>query len=614
MSRYGFISSAFRNRILFPNPADFVVDVGTLGLSIPESNVFTTKNPISYSIPDYNFCWTNFLSPNLFVFSTTIISGTSSYPIVDSNVNEILLSVTGEVPGFRQDLQNCFGILKNMILKAKINAQWYERIIIDYDPILQQVTLNNPLPFFSLASGPIETEIVNPSFIKLDGTQIIVINGDFPFKSSNIYLNFDIFLYDLNLNEIRKVFIDDLTNLSVLRLDVPFSLDRWKVTDQYWLISRTSPLSLGRFLTFGIEKNVVVRIPVDLSIVSGGNGYSFQESVTLGNTGLVYQVTQIQREGAVLSLELIHIQDDFQDSSLNINDVYELVPVIGPPKLQPCRVKIVLLQSTIVCEMQNSEVPFQGNYLMSTLFSKQFSATTLDIAPNVTIPPMNSLNIPIDLLQSQNEVGCSGIRDVKRLGTSNVFLITLQQITNIMRLFRLIQIQQPWQIEVFLHFIVVPFSFEGVVPLNLISSTVTLSQMVCYEMSITSLILPNKNLRSAEGLLPSAFPFVFLEISNHTLPSGHQKSIIYSNNPNSVTSTFICSISDISNPDTSQFIKISSDSGKQILKFSPYDSLRIRVALPDGSTFETEEADFFVPNESNHRIQIQVVFEMIRLS
>jgi hypothetical protein len=104
-----------------------------------------------------------------------------------------------------------------------------------------------------------------------------------------------------------------------------------------------------------------------------------------------------------------------------------------------------------------------------------------------------------------------------------------------------------------------------------------------------------------------------LEISNESLPSSGNTDIIYSNNPNSSKVTFVCPTLDVNNPEVTKFIKIGAGSGSQIMKFSPFDNLKIRVSLPNGETFSTEIDDNLVPNSPNPRIQITLLLEIRKL-
>jgi len=162
-------------------------------------------------------------------------------------------------------------------------------------------------------------------------------------------------------------------------------------------------------------------------------------------------------------------------------------------------------------------------------------------------------------------------------------------------------------------FNILTFNTDLCVPLNYSGSTVSSSQMVCYGLRIVSLILPNQILYTPFGGLTSAYPFVFVEITNESAPSGHNKVTIYANNPNAVNSTFICHISDVNSPLITKFIKLFSDGSHQTIKFRPNDNLKLRVSLPNGETFTTEETDRLPPLQPNALLQIVCLIEMIRL-
>jgi len=126
-------------------------------------------------------------------------------------------------------------------------------------------------------------------------------------------------------------------------------------------------------------------------------------------------------------------------------------------------------------------------------------------------------------------------------------------------------------------------------------STVSQSQMVCYEIRLISLLLPNLPLRNEIGGIIAFYPYVYVEFRNQTAPSSGMKGMLYSNNPNSNRALFRVNIDDTNTPDISKFIKLTGDRTRQTVKFKPNDYLVFSVYLPDGSLFETERADTIPP-------------------
>ena len=162
-------------------------------------------------------------------------------------------------------------------------------------------------------------------------------------------------------------------------------------------------------------------------------------------------------------------------------------------------------------------------------------------------------------------------------------------------------------------FEILPFTFDQAVPLNYTGSTVSQQEMVCYEIELLNLILPNRTLVVGQGSRITFYPYVYVEFTNLTSASAGTNGVIYSNNPNSTRMLFRAAIDDIPNPLLSPFIKIDGDGMVQTVKFSPNDNLRFSVRLPDGTVFETNQIENISPSEPNGEMQISALFAIRRL-
>ena len=209
MSQYFLISSSTRNRLLYPNPGKFVVPFGSNNnVNLNVFNVFTTTNPITVAFPTFNCCWTNYDSPNINEFITSIIGGTNVSPVLDFNVNKNLLKINPLEPDneffyLKQPLNTSFDILRNFILVVKLDGVVYRREIDAYDPIKLQAALTEPLPVFDLSNGPIPCSIRYPLLLsELDNN--ILINGPFLDSSSFTFIDFELYVYNVTVNEIRR--------------------------------------------------------------------------------------------------------------------------------------------------------------------------------------------------------------------------------------------------------------------------------------------------------------------------------------------------------------------------------------------------------------------------
>jgi hypothetical protein len=160
-------------------------------------------------------------------------------------------------------------------------------------------------------------------------------------------------------------------------------------------------------------------------------------------------------------------------------------------------------------------------------------------------------------------------------------------------------------------FEILQFTRDNVVPFTYTGSTVSQQQMVCYEVELINLVLPNLTLKS--GGRVAFYPYVYVELQNISGSSGGNTNIIYSNNPNSVRKLFRAAIDDIPNPLISPFIKIDGDGMTQTIKFKPNDSFKFGVYLSDGTVFETVYKDSYGPAPANPLVQISAMFSMKRV-
>lgn len=157
------------------------------------------------------------------------------------------------------------------------------------------------------------------------------------------------------------------------------------------------------------------------------------------------------------------------------------------------------------------------------------------------------------------------------------------------------------------------FSYDNLNPFIYTGSQVSQQEMVCYEIELLNLSLPNKTLNVGVGSRITFYPYVYVEIANVSGSSAGIKNTIYSNNPNSSRMIFRVTIDDVPNPIISSFVKVDGDGMVQTLKFKPNDNLRFSVHLPNGQIYETVDIEHTAPNPPNPEIQISALFSIKRL-
>lgn len=155
------------------------------------------------------------------------------------------------------------------------------------------------------------------------------------------------------------------------------------------------------------------------------------------------------------------------------------------------------------------------------------------------------------------------------------------------------------------------FSRDNVVPFTYTGSLVSQQEMVCYQIELVNLILPNKTLKNGGRI--AFYPYVYVELQNVSSAGAGTKDIIYSNNPNATRRLFKAIIDDIPNPFVSPFVKIDGDGMVQTIKFKPNDNFKFGVYLPNGLPFETVCPEWDSPLSTNPFIQISALFSIKRL-
>lgn len=158
------------------------------------------------------------------------------------------------------------------------------------------------------------------------------------------------------------------------------------------------------------------------------------------------------------------------------------------------------------------------------------------------------------------------------------------------------------------HFEILPFSYDNYNPF-VYSGTIQ-QEMVCYEIELLNLIIPNKILNCGYGNRIAFYPYIYVEISN---VHSRAKNAIYSNNFNAAKVTFRVPITDVQNPMNTSFLNFDGDRMIQTIKFNPHDNLFLSVRLSNGELFKTAETELFSPSSPNPEIQISACFKLKKI-
>jgi hypothetical protein len=158
---------------------------------------------------------------------------------------------------------------------------------------------------------------------------------------------------------------------------------------------------------------------------------------------------------------------------------------------------------------------------------------------------------------------------------------------------------------------IVELDHDNYAPLDYNGTMVSTNDTVCYDISIESLTLPNKELSTGSSI--AFYPFVYVQIENLTSPTRVSPNVIISNNPPSTKAVFTVSVPQIDNPEFQKFITLYTKES-HIIKFKANDNLKFSVFLPDGTPFSTLLPDTLSPYPSDPSLQIHVVFQLTRIN
>ena len=632
---YLLLSSSHRDRLLYPNPSDFIIPFQTLHSTSLNLSVLNTVNPIT-QFPFYMFCWTHFQQPESPIFTTVITGGGGTRIFLDSNVPRDLLGLSrgSSVDNVYVSQTPLHG--ENILKNYRISIRDRQTTIVSYSVTYNAIEIAESIPF---AIGD-ELQIQNKAPVEQNTVSpYLVVNGDFDTTRFFISDKNRVLVYNVNLNEQRNAIF--LSNILSLQLESPF--DGSLPTDKYLLFQKDAQLLHGTLLPFDNGDYYVSNGLLAFDILHRGQHYSHDDLVVLrtslstpsssiSDSESLYRIRGIDRNGGILHLELHRL--GFQSFQTSLTYYVIPVPLIlaGTALLLSSSIATLLVTQVGTVFRFSPHASFStaaalhrpenyiGQYFQCLLLSPMFvvQGSSLFVSPNFTMPVLGE-KTPLSLQQSQERNGVFGIRAARRLPNSPTdMLLHVESISEILlRRFDIIQSQYgkdlPSAFQGCFHSLIYSFFAEGVVPLNFTGTYLTNSQMSCYEVTVLNLILPNTSIDSLNSFLTSGFPYVLLEISNVTLPSAHNRNSLITNNPHATFSTFVCSISDVNDPLKTKFIKISSDGAIQIMKFSPADNLRFRILLPNGEPFVTALSDVLPPSLPNPLLQIECLFELKRL-
>lgn len=154
------------------------------------------------------------------------------------------------------------------------------------------------------------------------------------------------------------------------------------------------------------------------------------------------------------------------------------------------------------------------------------------------------------------------------------------------------------------------FSRDNQIPLRYTGSR-TINQPICYAIQLLQLTIPNLTLKVGYGGNISNYPYIYVHFYNDIK---HSETTMYGNNPSANIATFRVSINStisaatLATPKPNFFVFDNINlTAPQAVKFSPSESLRFKVTLPNGEYLQFIEPDNPSPEPINPIVQISAL-------
>lgn len=553
-TRYLEFDSTYRNRIQYPEPADFTVEISQSGTK----GQMDAINPISFGSP---ILWWNSSFTEGSANTSVAITGITVSFATSSPTTFLITAASG-------DLRNVDGFYNGAILSLYNGTNAVRRRITDYKLITAtqaQVTVESAFP------DPLSTYVANALSVIENPTnntatatvpQLFIPAGK---SIDNFYVGYTVQQYTVASNIVTVqtqaviTAYDGITHLATLDANTSIT----------WLAN----------LNFSLRKTVpLVSYIYNYANPVGNVGKSIQLNLTTSSpTSDTYKncfLRMIETSSGALPAA------PYSSTTVNLpfGEERRIVRYIAGDGT------IASVDSTKTIITLGSGASQIDGYYVNAIISN----TTRNIAQ--TVIAYNGSNQQATLSGALTGTVVGDVWSMRTAIIESPFSVDPNTGAH----------AQSYEIEFFTRDNAVPFAFLG--------SLGTTQEMVCYEVELLNLILPNSVLKSGRGGRPIFHPYMYVELQQVSASSAGNKNIICSNNPNSTRMLFRAVIDDTTQPVYSPFIKVDSDGMTHVIKFKPSDSFHFSVHHPGGDLFKTVATDTTGGTEPNPLVQISACF------
>lgn len=396
-------------------------------------------------------------------------------------------------------------------------------VIVYYDPNKNEITLEDPIsPAFY---NPADTsyDIINPSNL---------FNNELLLLGSNLYVN----LSQDNVNNLFLLKSGPTNLLYIQNVTKNWILPIYKVLDKYRLVIFNEPMpaydnddlfqirSSNNILVFSVISGNTASSIWEFRIEEEGNGYTVGDTVQAVCPGCLvpaqFTVLRVSENGGIKELSMTQPGDGYTVGTYNLDNGFTN---------QTARIRV--FSSSSVIQVNGFPAVDQVYILYVPKFDPIVTAF------------FQVLGIRKNFIYFSNPLG-------QPINPNDQIELMLYQTSSTCLRMPLVSYKQP----------------------------------VCYEVSLTHLILPNQPVFGFD-VLPTFFPYLLVELYN-TSTQGSNSGILYSNNPHTEKVAFYCPVGNPKNPLIVSYLIVLSSSQIQTIKWTPTDNFYFRVLLPNGETLK----------------------------
>ena len=622
------VDSTFRDRMKYPNPADFKVEYSNRRDS---NTIDKARNILSDSYPYYQWQWgckgigTDGTGQSTVV--STITGGSLKGSLSELSLSDALIAPTdGSVDSIASNFVsssiniNYFSGLKISIdTDGTINKTQQARII-KHDSVENVITLSSALSGGGASDLVLETSdwtITNSS----TSSKIFIPGGS---SKDGHYVGdyYECLMYgsgdtaNPTVHQFRKIKkYNGYTKLATLESALSFfdspdgaaNQSGTNSTTYLHRLRRNIPiLPSGSSAAIGTDNiplvqgsasdGCIARVSIGNNI---GSGYVTGEVVTItgGSNGKVL-IDSVDGNGGVLILSLLRGGSGYSSSTGSIQSATS-------GSGTGLRINILNVGTRVNIHNANGVSTVKNTYKDKVLYYPAFAsgggtANTDPSAAQDFIPHNNSLNVDSPSTSYTDSKHCSfHILSHNYYVTDGINEVVIKSMTSTERAFFVANKE----------FNILDYKEDGVK--QLINNTYLDPRKLSnyYEISLLNLTLPNSELMTGPGGFLANHSYVMVEFYSDS----HDKTQIYNtNNPHLENVMFKCMVLDTSNPRTIPFLKFKGHY-PVLSPFKLNESVNFRVLMPNGEIFRTSSSDSVPPVIPKKDLQVSATFMLKRI-